>query len=341
MDVWRHKSGERFRREVEVAPANEELRVAVDTAHALVGEINVLLRVANESKVFNTKTARLASAKQKIADLKRLVSAHPRMTITNLVSIEKSIASLVCEMSNWKYEPDGAWPEWVSHAIKSAQEHSDYRMVTWRANQDIIVGLQFVATMNPWVPLRVLLRHGEVHSDITRPPPGIAHDGSEGIWICKVCSLRSMGIDMDEPNPGMMASTVGPIATDGGDFLKFLIVVRRIVESEQTVETRASRLDEELRLTYWCKFVSALGGDPAQLVSMFFPYTTDTIPGLTVPTCDVLARLGLDTAAKVAATSDIDLLGIKGIGPAKLKAIREWQLQVVDRNATRIDQVAR
>jgi hypothetical protein len=341
MDVWRRKSGEPFRREAESIPATGELRAATDTALVLVREINVLLGVANESKVFNTKAARLTSAKQKMDDLRRLVSAHPRITITNLANVEKSIAALVREMADWKYEPDDAWPEWVSRAIKSAEEHTDYRMATWRANPDIIVGLQFVATMNPWVPLRVLLRHGELHSDMTRPPPRIAHDGSEGIWVSKMCSFRSMGIPMDEPPPGIMASTIGPIPNDGGDFLKFLIVVREIVESDRTVEARACRLHEELTRTFWCKFVSALGGDPSQLVSMFFPYTIDTIPGLTMPARDAFERLGLNTAAKVAATPDIDLLGIKGIGPAKLKAIREWQIQVAEANATRLDRVLR
>jgi hypothetical protein len=341
MDVWRRKSGEPFRREAESIPATGELRAATDTALVLVREINVLLGVANESKVFNTKAARLASAKQKLDDLRRLVSAHPHITITNLINVEKSIATLVREMADWKYEPDDAWPEWVSRAVMSADEHTDYRMATWRAHPDIIVGLQFVATMNPWVPLRVLLRHGELHSDMTRLPPGIAHDGSEGTWVSKMCSFRSMGIPMDEPPPGMMASTIGPIPSDGGDFLKFLIVVREIVESDRTVDARACRLQEELTCTFWCKFVSSLGGEPSQLVSMFFPYMIDTIPGLTMLVRDAFERLGLNTAAKVAATLDIDLLGIKGIGPAKLKAIREWQIQVAEPNATRLDRVLR
>lgn len=341
MDVWRRKSGEPFRREVESTPATEDLRAAADTALALVREINVLLEVANESKVFNTKAARLTSAKQKMDDLRRLVSAHPRITITNLVNVEKSIAALEREIAQWKYEPNDAWPEWVSHEINSIKTQTDYRMSLWRANRDIIVGLQFVATMNLWVPLRVLSRHGEIHADITKAPPEIALNPSEGIWVQKMCSFRSIGIDIDEPDPGMMASTIGPIPTDGGDFLKFLIVVRGIVESDRTVETRAGLLHEELTRTFWCKFVSALGGDPAQLVSMFFPYAVDTIPSLTMQARDALDRLGLDTAAKIAATPDIVLLGIKGIGPAKLKAIREWQSQIAEPNATRYDRVVR
>jgi hypothetical protein len=229
----------------------------------------------------------------------------------------------------------------ISEELRATREQTEYRMSLWRANRDIIVGLQFVATMNLQVPLRVLSRHGEIHANITIAPPEIALNPSEGIWVQKMCSFRSMGIDIDEPDPGMMASTIGPIPTDGGEFLKFLLVVREIVEADRTVDARAGRLYGELKRTFWGKLVSALGGDPAGIVSEFFPHAVDTIPGLTSAAREALTRHGLDTAAKVAATSDPWLLEVQGIGPAKLKAIREWQTQVAEPNATRFDRVAR
>lgn len=341
MDVWRRRSGEPFRRDESIAPITKDLRAIAGIALALAREINLLLQVASESSVFNTKAARLASAKQKLAELKRLVAPYPGLTITNIAEGEKAIGELEREIAEWKYESNDAWPEWVSREINSIAAQTDYRMALWRANRDILVGLQFVATMNLGVPLRVLSRHGEIHTDITNPPPEIALNLSEGIWVQKVRSLRSMGIEMDDPPEGMMASAIGPIPTDGGEFLTFLIVVRELVEGCEDVDVRAARLYDELKRTFWCKFVSALGGHPAGIVSYFFPYAVDTIPGLTMVARDVLSRRGIDTAAKVAITPDSDLLSIKGIGPAKLKAIRTWQIQVAESNATRFDWVTR
>lgn len=341
MDVWRRRLGEPFSGEESNAPLSEELRALVAISLTMVKEINLLLSVADESLIFNTKVARLSSAKQKMGELKALVVSHPRITITNLADAEVAIAELEREMVDWQYEPNDAWPEWVSREINSIEAQTDYRMGLWRANRDILVGLRFVATMNLGVPLRVLSRHGEIHTDITKTPPEIALNLSEGIWVQKVCSLRCMGIEMDDPPEGMMASAIGPIPTDGGEFLTFLIVVRELVEGREDVDVRAARLYDELNRTFWCKFVSALGGDPAQIVSYFFPYALDTIPGLTTVARDVLSLRGIDTAAKVAIIPDSDLLGIKGIGPAKLKSIREWQIQVVESNATRFDWVTR
>lgn len=341
MDVWRRRSGEPFRHEESIAPISEELRAVVAMSLSLVAEINLLLKVANESSVFNTKVARLTSAKQKLTELKRLVAPSPRLTVTNMADVAKAIGDLEREIAEWKYESNDAWPEWVSREINSVEAQTDYRTALCQANGNIVVGLQFVATMNLGVPLRVLTRHGEIHTDNTKPPPEIAFNLSEGIWMQKIPSLRSMGVEMDDPPEGMIASAVGPIPRDGGEFLTFLIVVRELVEGCEEVDVRAARLCDELNRTIWCKFVSALGGDPARIVSYFFPFAVDTIPGLTMTARHILSRRGIDTAAKVAITPDSDLLSIKGIGPSKLKAIRAWQDQVVASNATRFDWVTR
>lgn len=236
---------------------------------------------------------------------------------------------------------DDALPICSPSEIRSLEENTDSRIAMWRANRDIVVGLKFVATMNLSVPLRVLLRHGELHTDITRAPPKIAQNWSEGIWVSELRSFHSLGINLPEFRTGTMASTIGPIPCDGGDFLKFLIVIREIVESDQTVDARAAQLCDELKRTFWCKFVSALGGDPIGIVGDFFPCAVDTIPTLTGGASAAMAQRGINTAAKVAKTPDLDLLGIKGIGPAKLKTIREWQIHVAEPDATRFDRVLR
>lgn len=341
MNVWRRKPGTPSEGSAVAGQVDPELQVAMAGGIALTREIDVLIGVARESSDFRTKRARLAGAKQKLSELKLLASAHARLTIPRLGEVESAVARIERESRDWRYEPNGPFPQWTPREITSHSEHADYTMAAWRANQDIIECLQFCATMSSSTPLKALRRHGELHTDITCDLPQIIDNWSQGVWVQKLRSFRSMGIDMDEPGPGMMASQMGPIPLDGGEFLRFLIMVREIVESGLPIEARAARLLAELKRTFWCKFVSALGGDPVEIVCEFFPYAVDTIPGLTMSARDVLARLGLDTAAKVAATLDIDLLDIKGIGPAKLKAIREWQIQVAEPNATRFDRVVR
>lgn len=73
----------------------------------------------------------------------------------------------------------------------------------------------------------------------------------------------------------------------------------------------------------------------------FFPRAIDTIPNLPQFAKDLLEATGVDTANKVAKTSDQALLAIKGIGKAKLEGIRKWQKSKIDRDAARLDCVER
>src|SRR5690606_4345801 len=48
-----------------------------------------------------------------------------------------------------------------------------------------------------------------------------------GIWVPGPKSLRELGFDIDALPPGTMASQIGQISRDGGDFLPFLIEDRQ------------------------------------------------------------------------------------------------------------------
>ncbi len=52
----------------------------------------------------------------------------------------------------------------------------------WMENQDVTDGLIFKATMQLRTPLRVLKRHGEIHSDINTKCPDIVKRGVVGVW---------------------------------------------------------------------------------------------------------------------------------------------------------------
>ena len=59
------------------------------------------------------------------------------------------------------------------------------------------------------------------------------------------------------------------------------------------------------------------------IIEYFFPRFIRSIPQLTAGIVDELFGFGLDTPNRIAAASDETLLGINGIGPTKLKALRE------------------
>lgn len=129
-----------------------------------------------------------------------------------------------------------------------------------RANADIISGYRFVATMQLRTPLRVLRRHGEMHVRVDTCPPHIAQAPWEGVWVPVTKTFRELGLDIDDPPIGTMASSVGQIPADGGEFLKFLIAARSIAEGSGSTVDKRRALAQALRLPSWEKFVLALGG---------------------------------------------------------------------------------
>ena len=189
---------------------------------------------------------------------------------------------------------------------------------SWMA--DVCSGLRFSATMQLRTPLRVLLRHGEIHRDMTKQPPNIASEMWEGMWVPDLKPCPGM-----PPFPiGKCASDVGPITPE--DYLPFLIAVRRIVEAHDTIGHRIEKLREMPIVTDWQEFVSKHRGIDG-IIQMFFPKF-------------MILATGLDTPNRIAAASDETLLAIKGIGPAKLKAIRERCASITgNRDADRVENV--
>ena len=119
-----------------------------------------------------------------------------------------------------------------------------------------------------------------------------------------------------------MSSDIGPVPTDGGQYLEFLIKVRTLVEGGGSIEVRKALLRSELQRASWGMFCLKLGGVEAVL-DRLFPRFIDTIKGLPSATVAALLEANLTTPAKLAAMPDPTLIAIKGIGPAKLKRIRD------------------
>lgn len=245
-----------------------------------------------------------------------------------MASLLKFLSSVLAPPKKAHAKPSPATRQPKPMAMRSSAPEA-----AWKDNQDILGGLKFSATMQLRIPLRVLSRHGELHSDERRKPSRIAAAPHEGIWIPLLHGQREFH--------GTMSSDIGPIPADGGEYLKFLLVVRRIVEQPTPIIERIMELRAELARPKWQEFVQKLEPTSGDIVRRFFPFAVQTIPGLTAAAKDGLSATGLDTAAKIAAAPDADLLKIKGIGPAKIAAIRAWQKTIKDKNAARLDMVER
>jgi hypothetical protein len=203
-------------------------------------------------------------------------------------------------------------------------------------NSDIIIGLIFCATLQLRTPLRILLRHDEVHSDPNTAPPIIALEGWEGIWTLQLTKT---------PMQSRIASDAGSVLAK--DYLPFLLAIRKVVEAHDSIERRINHLRETSLTNNWKVYVEKYGRysknkGMERVIADFFPRFIDTIPKITAEAIEELARLGLVTPNEVAFASDKTLLGIKGIGRVKLKTIRDYTAGITEnRDAERLDLVAR
>lgn len=105
---------------------------------------------------------------------------------------------------------------------------------------DLIKGWELHATMQLRTPLKWLQRHREFHVGSKRPTEELPPE--HAIWIFKLKSWRDLGIDEDEVPESTIASQIGQIPVDGGEFLPFLLEYRMIVEDRGgTLEDLAAR----------------------------------------------------------------------------------------------------
>ena len=213
-------------------------------------------------------------------------------------------------------------------------------MPSWMA--EVSKGLEFCATLQLRTPLRVLLRHGELYLKNDGLQPQIAREPWEGIWLTALKTYEEIACGPDSTADSIdffrrldagfaaagrkLASHIGPIRAD--DYLPFLIAIRKIVELNDSIENRIDTLRGSLSVCKWQEFLDRHGGTE-KIVQYFFPKFMNL-------------AAGLDTPNRIAAASDETLLGIKGIGPAKLKAIRERCACITEnRDADRLDSVLR
>lgn len=151
-----------------------------------------------------------------------------------------------------------AWTVSDNVGQRSGRDMSEFEIR--RENSGLISRLEFAATLQLRTPLRVLWRHGELHTDPDAPPPQIIREPWEGMWMVKTKTWRELGgADIPDFHSTELASDIGPVPNDGR-FLEFLITVRVIVEATDPINLRTHRLRRELLRDEWRDFVERYGG---------------------------------------------------------------------------------
>lgn len=104
-------------------------------------------------------------------------------------------------------------------------------MVLRRASSDFVdltSGWEISVTMQLRTPLKWLRRHREFHAGAQWPEEALPME--HACWVPVPKTWRELGIDADEIPETTMASQIGQIPIDGGDFLPFLMEYRMLVE---------------------------------------------------------------------------------------------------------------
>jgi hypothetical protein len=112
--------------------------------------------------------------------------------------------------------------------------------------EDLIAGWEISVTMQLRTPLEWLRRHREYRAGAKRPTKALPPE--HACWVPVPKTWRDLGIDADEIPPSTMASQVGQIPVDGGDFLPFLLDYQAALEPG--AETLASVRSQHPRYAY-------------------------------------------------------------------------------------------
>ncbi|MYM90612.1 hypothetical protein GTP91_25995 [Rugamonas sp. FT82W] len=263
--------------------AEDHLRIANESA-----------QIAAKSTVLETRLSRLDVANDHLAQLKSLAANYPRITITRLAQFELDIKKIEAEVR------------------EQAMLHPSQR-------DGLHDGWVYCAQLRFQTPLEFLRQHGNEQNDKTLCPDDLPCE--YGSWLPKLKSFRAMGIEIDEP-PHFMASPVGPIPRDGGDYLKFLIAIRTAAEAEGTIQQRRDAIEAQVARPQWAQFTAHPGHYVDQICDYFFPTFLSTVTALPRKTVTAMAEVAMDTPERIELASDEQLLKFKGIGPALLLKLR-------------------
>ena len=178
-------------------------------------------------------------------------------------------------------------------------------------NDDILEGVQFIATLHVSTPYAVLVHHDEVFSGPTSKAPTYG-DQSQGIWIPKLKGDFSAFPESEH------ATDIGPRLPK--TYLPFLLDFREIFESKDTDEIKIEKLlllasSREDYSSIWKKLETVYQDFPLY----FFYKSFLDLHGVGRTTSRNLYEAGFRSVKQIQNTEPSVLLKVAGVGPGLVK----------------------
>lgn len=201
-----------------------------------------------------------------------------------------------------------------------------------------VEALRFSATLQTRTPLRVIGRHGEVFRG-PGAPPGIATEQWHGVWMPHIPEDSAMAILRRPDSARISASEIGPVQSYG-PFWELLKIIRMTVEADTSAQDRYHAIKSVLQLAEWRDMAGQMGGVET-VACRFFPPFVDLLPGVGAEARQALVEAGIRTPAQLLSASDAALLSLKGIGKARIAAMRSMAARSPNPDSERADLVQR
>lgn len=201
----------------------------------------------------------------------------------------------------------------------SVSEQPSGADAVYHSNQDIVDGVEFIATLQLRTPYHILERHGQIFMGLPSKAPQYG-DSRHGMWLVK---LKSWGVaEMDEiAARSPHASDIGPIIAE--EYLPFLKAFRQIVETNNPVAERLAQV--ELLATRSGNFKEIfvrLSSSYEDFPASYFYRELTELPGIGIKSAKLLFDKGLHTKNEIQSASQDTLLSVTGIGKKTIEKLK-------------------
>jgi len=226
-------------------------------------------------------------------------------------------------------------PHKRKHVLASRGEKEKEDMVLHVCRREKVENYWFCANVRLRTPLAVLEQHGAIHPG---PPTRLPQYGTakEGQWLplYKTTIKENQSVQVSPRNglekQGLKAgnilshidSDIGPIPSDGGDYLRFVKAFRRIIESKETVDTIVANL--KALLQQHPRYQAFARMHAPDFVTTWFLNTLLTIPGLDPKSAQRLFTVGYRTPDELKKADDLILRQKAQIDEATIMKIHNF-----------------
>lgn len=267
--------------------------------------INESIKIIDSSNNLDTVMSRI----QVVRDKATYLLQYEKKGVPTLT---KNPSEIISESHQWEKD--------AIQRLGSTQKPANLQasFVSSLSDNDLIAGYQFCATIQKRTTLFILEKHGECHPG---PPDKLPIYGEEkdGIWLPVTKTWKELGFDVEELSPGTMASDIGQIPEDGGDYLPFLKEFRKIVEQDGSPTEKVKKIKALAKENdKYKKFIDK------QAIEIWFGWNLPSIPGVGPKTIEEMATVGIKSWNDLIRADDELLSSVNGVGYKSVKKIREY-----------------